>query len=147
MTEGHRVVPLGDTITLMAPSNLPKLVRLIGVYDADGTLRGELTYWVGARLGRTHCALCEITHGIVRERDDWRRCRDDLAVPFVVFHRDDQPRGVRAATDGVTPVIVAETSQGFVALLFPDDLEACGGAPDRLIDAIECAVTAKHLAW
>jgi hypothetical protein len=40
-----------------------RVVRLVGVYDADGTPRGEIAYWVGARLGRTHCALCDITHG------------------------------------------------------------------------------------
>ncbi len=42
------------------------VVRLIGVYDADGTLRGELGYWVGARLGRRHCSLCDITHALRR---------------------------------------------------------------------------------
>ena len=26
-----------------------RIVRLIGVYDADATMRGELAYWVGAR--------------------------------------------------------------------------------------------------
>ena len=40
-----------------------RLARLVGVYDADGTPWGEVAYWVGARLGRRHCSLCEITHG------------------------------------------------------------------------------------
>ena len=35
---------------------MPETVReLIGVYDADGTLIGEVRYRIGARLGRTHC--------------------------------------------------------------------------------------------
>ncbi|GDX28913.1 hypothetical protein LBMAG13_13430 [Actinomycetes bacterium] len=29
--------------------------QLIGVYDADATLWGEISYWVGARLGVRHC--------------------------------------------------------------------------------------------
>ena len=131
----------------MIPTSLPQIIRLIGVHDADGTRRGELACWIGARLGRTHCALCEITHGLVREHADWRSCRDELAVPFVVCHRDDQPSAVRAATDGVTPVIVAETSHGIVPLLFPGDLAACDGSPDRLINAIQGAVSAHRLAW
>ena len=40
----------------MAPlaDDLPRspIVRLVGVYDADSTLRGEVTYWIGARPGR-----------------------------------------------------------------------------------------------
>ena len=35
-------------------------------------LVGEARYWIGARLGRAHCALCDITHGLFTERDDWR---------------------------------------------------------------------------
>lgn len=67
---------------------MPDTVReFIGVYDADGTLLGEARYWIGARLGRTHCALCEITHGLVTERADWRACRDQLDVGFRTYRR------------------------------------------------------------
>jgi hypothetical protein len=37
--------------------------RLVGVYNANGTVGGELAYFLGARLGRAHCSLCDITHG------------------------------------------------------------------------------------
>ena len=33
-----------------------------GCTTPTSAIRGELTYWVGARLGRRHCSLCEITH-------------------------------------------------------------------------------------
>lgn len=63
-------------------SDGPRLRRLVGVYDADHTLRGELSYWVGARLGRAHRALCDITHGTLRVKADWRACRSGLPVAF-----------------------------------------------------------------
>lgn len=71
------------------------ITGLVGVYNADGTIRGELAYWVGKRLGRAHCALCDITHGSVKERPEWKRCRDGLPVPFDTYHRDDQPESTR----------------------------------------------------
>ena len=70
----------------------------VGVYDADGSVLGELWCFVGARLGRAHCSRCTITHGFVRERASWRERRDALDVPFVTYHRDDQPAAVRALT-------------------------------------------------
>ena len=124
-----------------------EIVRLIGVYDADGTLRGELAYWLGARLGRTHCALCDITHGLVRQRADWTRCRAALAVDFDTYHRDDQPAPVRAAIDNELPAVVAETTDGIVLLLGPDELAACRRSPDRLLEAVERAVTRFGLSW
>jgi hypothetical protein len=123
-----------------------RIQRLVGVYDADHTVRGELTYWVGARLGRSHCALCDITHGVFREREDWRRCRAGLPVAFDTYHRDDQPDAVRAVVQ-VPPAVVAETDQGLTVLLGPDQLADCDGSVEELAAAIEVAVEAAGLAW
>ena len=132
-----------------APDATParRIARLIGVYDADGTLRGELAYWVGARLGRRHCSLCDITHGSVRQRPEWATCRTGLPVPFDTFHRNDQPDAVRAAAGGTAPVVVAETDAGHVLLLAPRDLDECEGSIDRLVSAIERAAAGAGLAW
>jgi hypothetical protein len=119
--------------------------RLVGVYDADHTLRGELAYWFGKRLGRAHCALCDITHGTFRERNDWKRCRAELPVPFETFHRDDQPPEVRAATAGRLPAVVAVTDEGVHLLVGPDQLEACSASPDQLVSAIEAAAAGQGL--
>ncbi|MBM3675565.1 MAG: hypothetical protein FJW88_11600 [Actinobacteria bacterium] len=124
-----------------------RIRRLVGVYDADGTLRGELAYWVGARLGRAHCALCDVTHGLLRERRDWRACRSGLPVPFATCHRDDQPEAVRDAAGGVVPVVVADTDAGQVVLLGPDEIEACAGSPERLVEALTAAAERRSLDW
>lgn len=125
----------------------PAIRRLVGVYDADGTLRGELAYWVGARLGRAHCSLCDITHGSVREKGEWKACRAGLPVPFDTYHRNDQPDDVRAELAGVVPAVVVETSAGVVTLLGPAELAACEGSPARLVTAIEDAVGRLGLRW
>jgi hypothetical protein len=36
------------------------VIRLIGVYDADGGLRGEIAYLAG-KLGGHHCSLCDVS--------------------------------------------------------------------------------------
>jgi len=121
--------------------------RLVGVYAADGTLRGELAYVVGAALGRAHCSLCDITHGRLRERADWRSCRAGLPVPFDTFHRNDQPTEVRGAVGGRTPVVVAITDDGIVELLDGPALDACTGSPVELVNALERAVDRAGLRW
>lgn len=119
----------------------------MGVYDADSSLRGEVAYWVGARLGRTHCSLCDITHGMFRERADWNECRAGLPVPFDTYHRNDQPDQVRAATGDTAPVVAAETDTRIVVLLDADQLEACNGSPERLVDALTVAAVEQQLVW
>lgn len=122
-----------------------QVVRLVGVYDADHTLRGEVSYWIGARLGRAHCSLCDITHGTFRERRDWQDCRAALAVPFETFHRDDQPVEVRDAAEGTVPVVLAETTIGFVVLLGPRELEGCAGSVEAFSAALDRALAAAGL--
>jgi hypothetical protein len=124
-----------------------RIVRLVGVYDAESTVRGELAYWVGARLGRRHCSLCEITHGSVRQRPEWKACRAGLPVPFDTYHRNDQPDAIRVAAGGQAPVVVAETESGRTLLLTAADLDECDGSIDRLVDAIGEAAARADLAW
>ncbi|MCU1369863.1 MAG: hypothetical protein JWO77_1057 [Ilumatobacteraceae bacterium] len=119
----------------------------MGVYDADGTIRGELAYFVGARLGRRHCALCDITHGAVSERAAWRTCRAALPVPFETFHRNDQPAPVRALLNGRYPAVAAETDDGWALLLGPEELDACGSSPDALTASVEAASERLGLRW
>lgn len=123
------------------------IVRLIGVYDAEGTLRGEAAYWIGARLGRRHCSLCEVTHGLFTEKNEWRSCRDGLPVPFDTYHRDDQPPEIRVASENRAPVVVAETTTGHVVLLDGQRIEEADGDPHQLVELIEKAVNERSLLW
>ena len=113
------------------------VTELIGVYHASGTLWGELSYWVGARLGRAHCSLCDVTHGTFRRKPGWSACESALAVPFVTYHLNDRPDDVAAVSEDATPCVLARTSAGELRVLVgPEELEACGGDPQALVDTI-----------
>jgi hypothetical protein len=119
--------------------------RLIGVYHASGTTLGEISYWIGARLGRAHCPLCDITHGTIREKKQWRQCRAQLPVPFETVHLDDRGALLARLTDGHTPCVVAETDAGFEVLVGRSELETCEGSPTCLIDIIVATARERGL--
>ena len=120
--------------------------RLIGVYDADGGLRGELAYLAGKLTGR-HCTLCDITHSPVRRRREWDAYVATLPVPFDVVHRNERDPGLTDATTGREACVVAQSSEGsFVFLLGNDDL--CRAADVAgLASAVQDAVLREGLAW
>ena len=107
------------------------VTRLTGVYHAEGSLLGELRYVVGSRLGRTHCALCDITHGRLREKAAWREARDRLPVPFTAVHLDERDEAERAASEGRTPCVLAHTPDGIHVLL--DSAALDGRREDRRV--------------
>jgi hypothetical protein len=106
---------------------------LIGIYDADSTIIGEISYWVGARLGKRHCALCDITHGVIAQRREWRQCRTNIGVPFVTYHRNDAPSEAIAAAADRFPCVLARRDSRLVTVLGPTELEQLGGSPDALV--------------
>ena len=116
------------------------MIEVVGVYNADSTFVGEVSYWVGARFGVAHCSLCDVTHGLFTERADWKSCRDQAPFSISMFHRNDQPDAVRAAANDVTPVVVALVNDEYQVLLGPQQIDACEGSPERLVDAIAKAL-------
>jgi hypothetical protein len=125
---------------------MPRLERLIGVYDADGTVRGELAYALGHVLGTRSCALCDITHGRIRRRTDFDAAIATLAVPVELLHRDEQDDDLRARTDGALPCVLAATDTGLVPLLGRDELAALEGDPQRFVTAIRDRLAELDLA-
>ena len=115
--------------------------KLIGVYDADATLWGEMSYWIGARFGVRHCGLCDITHSLFREKSQWRQCQSklehDLHIEFETFHRNDQPDDVRACIDGNYPAVVMRGDDGKVSMFMSaGEIEACGVSPEQFVAEI-----------
>jgi hypothetical protein len=106
-----------------------RVVRCLGVYDADGGLAGELRYVVGHLLGRAECALCDVTHSPVRRRPSWDRMVAGLPVPFDLRHRNELTDAERTGLASMgLPVVAAERSDGgYVRLLDAAALSACEG--------------------
>jgi len=119
------------------------LRSVVGVYDADGTLAGEVRYWFGARIGRAHCDLCDISHGTFRAKPAWQHMVQRARVPIETWHRDDAPSDVLAATGGHLAAVVAVTDGGVVPLLGPAELAALNGDVEAFARALDEAVTAR----
>lgn len=110
----------------------PTWDEFVGIYDADATLWGEVSYWIGARLGRRHCSLCHVTHGLIRRKADWVRCAASLPVTFAAFHRNDAPQAALAAAQGSFPVVLGRTGDRFAVVLADAQIASCHGSPAAL---------------
>lgn len=110
------------------------VTEFIGVYDADSTVVGEISYWISARLGRSHCSLCELTHGLFTIKSEWKQCERDLSVPFTTFHRNDAPADVLAVVNGQFPVVLARSEDGLSIVLSGSELESFNGHTDQFAE-------------
>lgn len=120
---------------------------LLGVYHADGGLRGELAYAFGKLRGTAHCALCDLSHRGVRRRREWDRLPQRLGVPVDVVHLNERTPDVLRASEGRTPCVLARTGGGLVVLLGPAELEPLRGDVDALAAALVDAAARAGLGW
>jgi len=119
----------------------------VGVYHADGGVRGELTYAIGKLRGTAHCGLCDITHRGVRAKREWTEMLAGLGVPFTLVHLNERSEEVRAASAGRTPCVLARTDGALVLLLGPDDLDRLSGDVPGFAAALATAAADAGLSW
>jgi hypothetical protein len=112
--------------------NLRSIDELIGVYNADGGIVGELRYITGKIVGRAHCALCDITHRGLTPRAEWSQACERITTPFTLLHLNERPDDVRLASEGAAPCVLARVGDDLVMLLGPDDLDSCWEAGRRV---------------
>jgi len=122
------------------------VTALVGVYDADGGLAGELRYVVGHLLGRLECALCDITHGPLRRKQDFDELRERLGVPFDLVHRNERSPEVEAATGDALPCVVAVHDGAVTSVMGRAELAKCDGDVARFGTALLVAIVAHGLS-
>jgi len=126
---------------------LSTVEELIGVYRADGGIRGELAYLVGKVRGTSHCALCDITHSHVRRKRAWDAMVAELGVPFRLLHLNERSAHVIAAAGDRSPVVLAQVREPktpllrLVLVLDEDQAEAADGSVEAFGQALRHSLT------
>jgi hypothetical protein len=110
--------------------------EFIGIYNAESTILGELSYWIGARLGVRHCSLCDITHGLFTQRTEWKACVSTLHIPFITHHINDAPADALHVASGNFPVILGRSTNRLTVVLDDAQIQECNGSADALIAAL-----------
>ena len=101
---------------------------LVGIFDADGGLRGELRYVIDKLAGRGHCALCDITHGLnpLGKRSFKEACAA-AGVTMTLLHRDEASPEQLAAAGELPAVLAGAGDDHWQVADSGGDLVACEG--------------------
>ena len=100
---------------------------LYAIYDADGSLVGELRYLVDKFLRRANCALCDLSHGWhPAGKRAWRQ-RQGATTQLSWLHRDEVPHHVLVHVSESLPCIAMDTNGCVDILICKDQLARCEG--------------------
>ena len=102
-------------------------MQLIGIYDADASITGEIRYLLRKVFSNNTCALCDLTHGWnPLGKSAWRK-RAETEPNIIWLHRDEAPEGLLDAVEERLPCVVADHGHRVEMLLDSDALKACEG--------------------
>lgn len=107
-------------------------MNFVGIYNADGTILGEVAYVAKKLVGRGSCALCDITHGWTGRRRDFDTTCDIAGIKWTLLHRDEAtPEQLAAA--GPLPAVIAVRDDTWTLVLGSRELDECDGDPAALV--------------
>ena len=110
--------------------------KVIGIYNARGSITGELAFLFGRFTGRTECALCDITHGTFKKKTAFSRAQQTLGVPFEILHLDELDSTLYSFKDSA-PCVVAVRGSEYSILLSKAELALCDSEVERFFDSLK----------
>ena len=110
---------------------------LIGVYNADGGLRGELSYVFGHLIGIRSCSLCDISHSPIKKKPSFKDLEQHLLTEHGVLvrmiHLNERNEREQKASEGQEPCMLLEyPDQSISMFLDSTDLKALSGSVSSL---------------
>jgi hypothetical protein len=109
--------------SLYAQSNEPKIYF---IYNASGTLGGELTYLYGKYFQDEHCELCDITHGTVSAKPEWKAWIGALKCENYVLHTNEAQEMNVDYSGFELPVVLVDRGNGLEELVTKKEMAASG---------------------
>jgi len=115
---------------------------LIGVYNADGGLVGEVSYFLGHLIGVKECSLCDITHSPIMKKKAFKefeaRLRAKRGIDVRLVHMNERTEAELAASKGREPCVLLQYEDGSISMFLDyEELKAAGGRVNSFEKLVE----------
>ncbi len=119
---------------------MDKKRKVFGIYNADGTLAGELGYVVSKMTGKRACDLCDITHGWNPfGKRHWKRICRSSTLEIQLIHRDEATES-QLEIAGDLPAFISDVQEGWVRIMTAKQIAGLKEQPSELVAQLEIAV-------
>ena len=118
-----------------------KEIELICVYDADGSLLGELSYLWKKTFHSFTCSMCDITHNYISTKKKWKTAVQNCKYDISTYHLNDQPTLIKETTLNNTPCVVKVEDGSSSILISNDELKTIDGNVDSFFSLVDKKMT------
>ena len=117
------------------------MTRIVGVYNADGSILGELKFTIGKITGKSDCGLCDLTHGWNPfGKPSWKNACSARSIEIELVHRDELTSAQSEAA-GDLPAIIIQLGETWRKLMSAEDISSFKGNSSGLLSEVERLVS------
>ena len=97
-------------------------MKLVFIYNADS---GKINTWldIGHKLlspGTYSCSLCALTHGILHEKEEWKKYRAASGLDLEFLHKDEFEKKY-SITEYSYPIVLKSFEEGGFEVFIPTE--------------------------
>ena len=98
---------------------MKNLKTIYFVYDADGGVLNEITYWIDKNIlnKKNTCELCDISHGKFFAKSEWLKFIKELRTQYKVkvLHLNELPKKIEEQNYQL-PSVIIETEEKMIEI-------------------------------
>ena len=102
-------------------------MKIFCIFDVRGNLLGEIGYFFKKYVARESCAMCDISHNLTGEKQEWRDMSEALEYDIKLLHIDEMDSKLALFVNNSTPCVIASIKSDFKVLVNQEELSACAG--------------------
>ena len=114
-----------------------KFLTVYCIYNANGSLSGEIAYFFKKYFYGLKCSMCDITHDIISEKKAWKEKVNQTKFNLKTVHLDEQNNDLYQFSFGNTPCVVGESEKGFKFIFSNTDLDNFNGDAKLFFKSLE----------
>ena len=114
-----------------------KLLTIYCIYNANGSLSGEIKYFFKKYFYGLKCSMCDITHNVISEKKEWKEKVNQTKFILKTVHLDEQKNDLYKFSRGNAPCVVVESEKGFKLIFSNSDLDSFNGDVELFFKSLE----------
>ena len=123
---------------------MQRSVKIYCIYNAKGSVSGELAYLFKKYVYGAKCSMCEISHDSFTIKRDWKNKVSQLNINLETVHLDERPKDLEEFSKNNVPCVVGEYQDGYKLILTNEDLKNLEGNVDLFFDMLEERIELHH---
>ena len=109
-------------------------VKIYCIYNAEGSIFGEIRYLYNKYIKDIKCSMCDITHNYFSEKGEWRKKCNEFPFKIECLHLDELPIEIKDIVKDNAPCVVTQKKSVNEVVINNKELTSMNGDVDSFFN-------------